>query len=161
MPRYEIPQDEVEKSWDETELEELVPEGWYASRITDFTVRKSSAGNPNVSWEFTICDGDYDGYKVWGNTAITQNAIWKLTALGNAVGYPLQKGISLIGQLDEILGREVGIQVIHREWNGTQRANVDSFAATKENGEVMDATELVTEDANATVNEDSENKVPF
>ena len=136
MPRFEIPANEVEDSWNNTELEQPVPADWYKARITDYTVRRSTNGNPNVLWEFTINNGEFDGNKVFGNTTLTSSAIWKLVALGNAVNYPITKGVPLKQQLDAILDREVGVEVVHREWEGVTRPSVNRFARLEENGSV-------------------------
>lgn len=79
MPRLNL--NEVEKK-DFTPI----PAGRYAFRITDGEIREAgpNAKNPGsqyINWELTVSEGEFEGRKVWTNTALLDNSLWRLVQL--------------------------------------------------------------------------------
>lgn len=66
-----------------------IPEGIHVARLTDMRQQESKQNNPMIIWDFTIVSGPAAGENIASFTAITPNAMWKLTALLAALGLPV------------------------------------------------------------------------
>lgn len=68
-----------------------VPTGKYRLRVTDGDVRQmgenakeENRGKNMINWECTIQEGEFQGRKVWTNSILTENSIWRLVQMMDA-----------------------------------------------------------------------------
>ena len=99
--------------------------GIYYARLTGVEAKTASTGNAMWVWAFEISRGDKTGKKQWVNTVLVENAMWKLGQVFDAFGVPTDT------DTDELIGKEVRIEVSQRTIGAGQRAgqignNVDN-----------------------------------
>lgn len=66
-------------------------EGTYTLKLTGARGRTSQAGNPVVTWEFTVMSGDAEGRKVWHDTVTTGAGSGMFRAVINSFGYEFEE----------------------------------------------------------------------
>jgi hypothetical protein len=135
MPRYNVPLEELEEVWEETDLDTdtiIASEGWHLAEVKDFEVRPGNAA-PYIAWRFEVAgENSSNGLAVWDNTSLSPKGIWKFKSLATAANLLLTKEISLNEHLQALIGRQVAIEVSHEDWNGKKQAKISSYAVSTE-----------------------------
>ena len=65
-----------------------VPEGAYYAYCSNIARGESKAGNPMITWDFTLYGGEHEGKTLKVFTALTPEAMWKFIEVCNAVAFP-------------------------------------------------------------------------
>lgn len=117
----------------------LIPPGGYRARVSGYKVKTSSSGNSYIFWEFTLMSQGPDekvstvGRKVFDQTTLTEESLWKLNQLYNAcTGEQLPPGEYSEEELinfvtSRCLNREIFIKIEHDVYQGQTRVRVTSF----------------------------------
>jgi hypothetical protein len=104
-----------------------VPDGLYVLAVQVVTQKKSAeAGNPYLSWEFKVDDGKYKGRKLWDNTSLQPQALWKLRGLLEHLGMDIDDGEFEI-DLEELQGMLVGAEIVNEKYQGKDKPRVTSY----------------------------------
>lgn len=104
----------------------LIPQGLYPFRIIEFEVRQGGSGFPYISYTMELVAEskelqDWEGQRIWMNVSLSPQARWKLDEFLDAVGAP-EKGTAEPG---DFLGAVVLAEVVHNEWEGKLRPNIN------------------------------------
>lgn len=79
---------------------EPIPDGAYHVRLVEVDSSREGNAGPYWSWEFDVVEpGDGLNRKLWNNTSLSEQALWKLQETFKAFGVPEDT------DTDEILGR--------------------------------------------------------
>jgi hypothetical protein len=119
-----------------------VPDGLYVLAVQTVTQKKSQeAGNPYLSWEFKVDEGKYKGRKVWDNTSLQPQALWKLRGLFENMGMDIEDGEFEV-DLEELQGQLVGAEVVNEKYQGKDKPRIASYLPADEvDGESGDEEE--------------------
>jgi len=118
-PQFQLPFDDVAEG-------QLLPEGPYVVRVDGIkTKSKIETGNSWWELELTVIDGEHMGRKAWANVMLTHSAGWKMRQLALAAGLEVQGRTSI--DTEELMNRELGIRVMHEQYQGEPRMRVKSF----------------------------------
>jgi hypothetical protein len=94
--------------------------GTYLAKIVSIESGKSKAGNPMLTWTFSV--SDHPGtLRMW--TALDAKSLWKIKGIFSNLGYSVDGELDV--DTDELVGREVAIEVTVGDWNGSPTNNVD------------------------------------
>lgn len=63
-----------------------IPAGTYHLRLRDVDSDRQGAAGPYWSWEFEILDEGFTGRRLWNNTSLAENALWKMNETFKAFG---------------------------------------------------------------------------
>lgn len=110
-----------------------LPSGGYNARIAKIEEKKSQAGNMYLSFEFNVTDnGSYKNRKIWESFPLTENALWKLKQVLDAVGVDTSGEVDFSPQL--VMGRELHLEVDVEEstMNGKPRNRVTRISEAKD-----------------------------
>ncbi len=104
----------------------LIDEGKYEVEVTEVKQEESKEGNPYLSWEFKVISEEGKGSKLWHNTSLQQQSLWSLRGLLEALGVEVpEEEMDL--DLDDLVGRTIGAEVTHEEYNGKNKARISDF----------------------------------
>lgn len=101
----------VNFSKQEAESESFVPlpAGKYNVKITSGSVKRSKSsknlGKPYYNLEYTVQEGPHQGRKVFDNVMLFEGALYSLTQLLKALGYPVGQGSMAVPKLAELIGQ--------------------------------------------------------
>lgn len=84
---------------------ELLPEDIYPARLFAVDTSKNGPAGPYWVWEFKITGDVGNGRKLWVNTSLSDNALWKMKQIYEALGFTLDS------DTDEMCGAECRIEV--------------------------------------------------
>jgi hypothetical protein len=117
-----------EVDFDAAGQSQLIPEGTYKARIDKVEERKSkSSGEPYWNLELTIIDPlDFEGRKLWDVLMLGANALWKLRAVCESAGLPVE-GRNGAFDSEELLQQEVTIIVVNDDYQGKVRSKVKQY----------------------------------
>lgn len=105
---------------------DALPSGKYHVKITDIELRKSTSdknyGKPFWHVEHTVQEGPYADRKLWTNVMLFSGALFSLSQLLKATGYPVGNEV-VVPPADEFIGRDVVVLV---------RKQRDNYAMEKE-----------------------------
>jgi hypothetical protein len=94
-----------------------IEEGTYEARLTGVVAKNAkSSGNPMWVWELEIVEAPYRGRKLWVNTVLTDNAMWKVGEMFAAFG------VDTDTDTDELVGDHCLVDVVQRVIEGGARA---------------------------------------
>lgn len=112
----------------------LLPEGWYAAIVDDSEFKFASTGAPMAKMTLKVNGGDYDNQSAWTNIVVTAKALPMVKRNLRALGIELPDGDITMRDLkvwfkslcDEghLIGREVYMQIKHKEYKGEQKSEV-------------------------------------
>lgn len=102
------------------------PEGPHVGRVMKCDPQKAKDGSPMLYWEFEIVNDEGVTYRrVWTNTSLKPNALWRLRDLVNACGvFPGPDGF----KRSEMMGKTLRLMIKHEEYGGKQYAKIDDYA---------------------------------
>lgn len=87
---------------------EALPEGIYVGKLVEVRTDGKGAAGPYWTWEFDVQDEGFKGRKLWVNTSLADNALWKLKEVFTAFGYDADT------DTDELIGESVKLRVSQR-----------------------------------------------
>jgi hypothetical protein len=108
-----------------------LPAGEYTAVINKVTFKEGEKA-PYLNWEFDILDEEFADRKVWMITSFADNALFRLKAVAASLGFEgmfeleIEEGTDLVLSPD-FAGTEVSIKTSLREYQGQNRANIDSI----------------------------------
>lgn len=108
-----------------------VPEGNYLVKVEEAELTTSSNDNEMISWVFEIAAGKYEGQKLYYNTNIGKESLWKLREVLEALGQDVPDG-KMDLDLSELVGCECGVVVYQEVYEGKNRAKIADFLAADE-----------------------------
>lgn len=105
----------------------VLPEGPATLTVNKVTEEEGSeSGAPYLKWEFDAESEDGSKGKVWENTSLQPQALFKLRGLLEALGYDIpDKALDL--DLDELEGLQCGADLEHEEYKGKTKAKVSQY----------------------------------
>lgn len=74
-----------------------VPDDDYELRLVGAKGGQSRAGNPKVSWEFMVADGEFEAKRIWHDTPTTGRGAGMFKAVVSAFGYDFDEWVASIG----------------------------------------------------------------
>jgi hypothetical protein len=111
---------------------DLTPEGTHRVRLVDLEKKESNAGNPMWVWSLMVVGGEANGDDLVIFTAITPQAMWKLSETVKAFGLATGRGAKF--NRDDAIGKEADVIVIHQEYEGRLGASVKKAMPIKGGG---------------------------
>lgn len=103
-----------------------IPDGVYFLTSIGVEEKESSEGNPYLAWEWRVADGDLKGAKVWDNTSLQPQALWRLKILLEMGGRePGERALEL--DLDALVGMEIRAEITNEEFQGKQKPRITNF----------------------------------
>jgi hypothetical protein len=117
-----------------------LPNGPYILAVTSVEKKRSeSSGNDYLAWEYKVSEGKHKGKKVWDNTSLQPQALWRLRNLLEAMGMEIEDGEMDI-DLDELAGELVGVEIENEKYQGKNKARIINFLGVDElEGEAEEA----------------------
>lgn len=107
----------------------LVPEGQHLCRVQEVTHELGeSSGQPYLKWKYQVATGPAKGGILFDNTSLQPQALWKLKGLLESMGIAVPSGkMKLV--LAQYVGKTVGVEVMHEEYQGKTKSRVASYMA--------------------------------
>lgn len=102
-------------------------EGRHLAELVELNEKDSNGGNPMLVGVFEVVKGSSKGCRVFENFPLSQNALWKLKQMLEAIGVQNTTGKLRI-DTDKMLKRRCLIDVYHEEYNNQLRAKINAFA---------------------------------
>ena len=93
-------------------------------KIASAEVKQSQGGNDMIVVSYEVTKGDDKGARVYENYVLTENSLWKLKGMLQAIGMKADGKIQL--DVDKLVGKVCQINVQHEEYDGRLRARVES-----------------------------------
>jgi hypothetical protein len=128
----------------ESQSFEALPARIYPVVLRSVEVRASKKDqSPYWVWELEVCDDDeHKGRKLWSNTSLKENALWKLNEVFTAFGYTTDS------DTDEIVGEKCRIAVSQRlieqgSRSGEMGNNIDKHLPYGDGGGAEDGDDEV------------------
>lgn len=118
----------LKANWDDIAAAEVIEEGAYPVRIDKIEERQSRSDPKGPGYwnvEMTFLEEPYTGRKVWDVFSLKPNALWKLRNLCEVLTIDLEGRDDL--DSDELIGQEVGANIVPETYEGRERAKVDSY----------------------------------
>jgi hypothetical protein len=104
-----------------------IPDGQYVLAVTGVTQKKGAeSGNPYLSWEFKVDSGKYKNRKIWDNTSLQPQALWKLRGLLECMGLDVEDGEFEI-DLGDLEGELVGAEIVNEKYEGKDKPKVANY----------------------------------
>jgi hypothetical protein len=110
-----------------------VPAGSYNATIFDIkseTVKSGpNEGKPRFNIQFRISEGQHENRRVFGLVALyVAGDFWKTQSFFSALGYDLKSGKFEVPEINELLGKPIGVRVkIGKDQNGEDRNEIAGF----------------------------------
>lgn len=121
-----------------------VPDGAYVLAVSTVVQKKGQeTGQPYLSWEFKVDEGKYKGRKVWDNTSLQPQALWKLRSLLECMGMDIEDGEFEL-DLSDFEGQKVGAEVANEKYQGKNKPRIVGYMPEEDvdaNGAVSDEEE--------------------
>lgn len=133
-----------------------IPEGSYVVEVVAATMDESKAGNDMIKWEFEVAEGPHKGAKLWYNSTITDDSLWALRQVLDALGQDVPDGEMDI-DLEELVGCQAGVGVLHDVYEGKKKAVIADWMS-KDDVEESDDEESEDEDDSEEEEEKSSKK---
>jgi len=123
---------------------EALPAGKYEAIIESVQHGMSQEGKPTLKWTFAVAEGEYTGRKLFMNTSLQPQALWKLKAtfdgLGlsteDAEGNPTAIDLDVDDETNELTEPNlIGVAVLltvsaDRMWKNRKQNDVDDIVAS-------------------------------
>lgn len=89
------------------------------------------SGQPYLKWEMDGEGDDGSKGKVWENTSLQPQALFKLRGMLEAFGFEIpDKAMDI--DLDELIGCQCGGDIVHEEYKNKPKAKVENYFALEE-----------------------------
>jgi hypothetical protein len=126
MSEPEIIGDEVRVDFTSIPTSDWPPEGPGVFRVVKCEPQRAKDGSPMLYWEFEAVTEDGTQYRrVWTNTSLKPQALWRLRDLVNALGvYPGPDGF----KRSEVIGKTLRLMIKHEVYEGRVYARVEDYA---------------------------------
>lgn len=114
-------------------------EGQHVAKIVSAELKQSQGGNDMIVVAFEVTKGQDKGARVFENYPLSENALWKLKGMLQAIGMKCDGKVQL--DLDKLIGKICIVEVIDDEYNGQVRSRVQEcrkLAAVAEDEEEDD-----------------------
>ncbi len=136
-----------------------VPDGDYLCEVDEVTLETSQeSGQDYLRWVFKIVDGKCKGSRIWDNTSLQTQALWKLRQLLEALGVDVPEG-PLELETEEYIGLPATLTVQNEKYQGKDYPRVVAYApADSLEEEEEEETEEDEEDEEEASIEDEEEK---
>lgn len=105
-----------------------VPDGTYEVKVVDVERKTGKdSGEDYYAWEFVIVTPEkFKGRKLWHNTSLTQQSLWALRKLLEALGVEIPEDALDLDDAD-LIDRTVGAEVANEEYNKKQKPRIMDF----------------------------------
>lgn len=115
--------------------------GDWTAYVSQIEKGQSKAGNPMITWTFTLYDGPYAGKSAKVYTALTPDAMWKFAEVCDAVAYPIPEDKQVrFGELKKhALRTLVVVTVVEGVYNGRPSNSIDTVYPTEEPGQKINS----------------------
>ena len=125
-----------------------VPDGQYTLAVEAIEEKESSEGNPYLAWTYKVADGEAKGARVWDNTSLQPQALWRLAKLLRCLGEEDLEG-SVDLDLGAYIGRTVQAEIVNETYQGKRKPRVTDFmhASADEAEEAEEEAEEEEEEA--------------
>ena len=113
--------------------------GQHVAKIATAEMKTSQGGNDMIAVAFEVTKGQDKGARVYENYSLSENALWKLKGMLQAIGMKCEGKVQL--DLDKLVGKVCIIDVIDDEYEGKTRAHIQEckkLAAVADNDEDED-----------------------
>src|SRR5690349_16462675 len=98
-----------------------IPDGPYVLAVTSVTQKKGAeTGQPYLAWEYKIHEGPYKGRKVWDNTSLQPQALWKLRSVMESMGMDIEDGEFEL-DLGDFESMTVGAEIANEKYQGKDK----------------------------------------
>lgn len=103
----------------------LVPEDEYLVKVHEVTEQEGDKA-PYLAWQFKIADGKYEGQTLYNNTSLSEQSLWNLRALLEALGVEIPEETFDL-DLEEMKDLELMVAVEHETYEGKKKARIVDF----------------------------------
>lgn len=121
---------------------QVIPEGVYNCTVYDVAIKTSkNSGKDYISWVFSIVDEcDYRGRKVFNNTSLQPQALWKLKEVLDAIGVKADSVVEL--DLGSYIGKILKVKIGITSYNGSdtnevQKVEPSNFKPKKQADDIL------------------------
>lgn len=106
-----------------------MPNGPYVLAVTSVELKKSNnSGETYLAWEYKVAEGEHKGKKVWDNTSLQPQALWRLRNLLEAFGYEVNDGeVDL--DLESFENELVGAEIENEKFKGKDKPRIVAFSS--------------------------------
>lgn len=115
------------------ESNQPVPDGTYILEILETSkIRQSkSSGQPLIGWRCLILEGELEGQKVYFETSLSPNALWKMKAFAEVLGISWDDdGFDL----EDTFGLHFSVDLFTRSYEGRDFQDSNNFGSIKKKG---------------------------
>jgi hypothetical protein len=110
-----------------------LPAGQYYVQVVACNPKSSKAGKPMFEWQYRVVDGEFENRRIYQNTMLQQESLWKLKQNLVGLGYSeadLEGNIQI--DPEEMFGLECYAVVTQRTWEGQVRNDVQRLISIDE-----------------------------
>ena len=124
-----------------------IPDGSYKLAVESIEEKESQDGNPYLLWIYKVAEGPCKGGRVYDNTSLQPQALWRLAKLLRALGETDLDGVADL-ELGSYVGRTVDVEIVNETYQGKRKPRVTDF--------VVNATVEGDDDEDHDADEDEE-----
>jgi len=114
---------------------EAIPSGTYHVKITDGELREAgeNAKNPGsqyINWEFTIQSGDFAERRLWTNSSLLPQALFRLKQMFKVTGHWTEEELEADDfgfDIDNAIGLDLKVVVTQRMYNEELQNDIKRF----------------------------------
>lgn len=99
--------------------------GQHRANVKSMETTTTQGGDDAIKVVFAINSGKSKGCNVTETFSLSEKALWKFKAFLTAVGHPSDGKLKI--KFGKIIDKEVGINVIHEDYQGTMRAKIADY----------------------------------
>jgi len=118
---------------------ETLPEGNY--KVIVDTIEHMTEKN-YLKWTLNVNGGGYDGRKLWLNTSLKPQALWKLKEVLGRIAPEMDLDGQLNLDTDELIGLPAIAEVEHEEYQGDTKERVEELHAPEDGAGGSNDTDL-------------------
>lgn len=120
-----------------------IPDGQYLLAVEAVEEKESQEGNPYLAWTYKVVEGDAKGGRVWDNTSLQPQALWRLAKLLRYLGVEDIEG-EMDLDLGSYIGRQVRVEILNETYQGKRKPRITDFLLS--DGDEAEAEEEVEEE---------------
>jgi len=103
-----------------------VPDGSYNLTVESIEEKESQEGNPYLAWIYRVKDGPCKGARIYDNTSLQPQALWRLAKLLRALKEDDLEGTKDL-DLASYNGREIEVEIVNETYQGKRKPRVTDF----------------------------------